>query len=131
MIVPLYFPAYVIWHYTAGLWAAFGVAGNLIRFTAHFFSIGLLFKTLFSPWRRLGEQYSSGLHPNEWLATLTVNILMRVVGAVIRLFLIVFGLVAVVIVTVAVGVAILVWILWPVLILTSIVGGLFLLFSFS
>ena len=127
MIVPLYFPAYVIWHYTAGLWAAFRVCVNFLRFTFNFFSIPLLFKTLFSPWRRLGEEYSSGLHPSEWLTSFTVNTLMRVVGAVIRLALIIFGLIALAVVSVGSVVVMLAWILWPVLILTSLVGGLFLL----
>lgn len=127
MNVLLYLPAYVIWHYTAGLWAALAVARNLLRFTFHFFSVGLMFKTLFSPWRRLGEDYASGLHPNEWLATLTVNTLMRVVGAAMRLVLIIFGLIALVVVAVGSVVVMLMWILWPVLVLTSLMGGLFLL----
>lgn len=125
----LYLPTYVIWHYTAGLKAALGLALNFIRFTANFFSLQLLLKTLFSPWRRLGEHYVSGLHPSEWLSTFLVNTLMRIVGAIIRLILIIVGLIMIIITAVFGLLVMIVWVLWPVLIILAISGGLFLIFN--
>ncbi|MBP9855697.1 MAG: hypothetical protein KBC48_00095 [Candidatus Pacebacteria bacterium] len=125
----LYLPTYVIWHYTAGLKAAGGLALNFIRFTANFFSLQLLLKTLFSPWRRLGEHYVSGLHPSEWLSTFLVNTLMRIVGAIIRLILIIVGLLMIMLTALGGLLMLIIWVLWPALILIAISGGLFLIFS--
>ncbi len=118
---------YFIWHYTSGFRAGLIVARDLNRFVLNFFSLPLLFKTLFSPWRRLGESYARGLNPEQWLATFTVNLLMRLIGAFIRLTLILIGLVTLLIVAIISVVALLIWLLLPVVFISLLVAGLFLL----
>ncbi len=120
---------YLIWHYTSGFRSALIVARNLNRFVLNFFSLPVLVQTLFSPWRRLSESYAKGLSPNLWLQSLTVNLLMRLVGAVIRLVMIVIGAGVLIIMASLSLVMLLAWLLLPVVFISLIVGGLFLLFN--
>lgn len=118
---------YLIWHYTSGFKAGLAVARDVNYFIANFFSLPILVKTLFSPWRRLAETYGKGLNPEQWFETLIVNVLMRVVGAIIRLAMIVSGLIILVLVLLVSLLALLAWLLLPVIFISLVVGGLFLI----
>lgn len=86
------FPLYYIgWHYTKGLRALLGMLGNYLWFFWHLFSIPLLFRTLFSPWKRLHEERQPGLHLGDWVGVLIINIIMRLLGSLIRLTTIATG----------------------------------------
>lgn len=122
-------PHYILWHYTLGLRSAAVFGGNLLRFLFNFFSVVLLLKTLFTPWRRLGEGYAKGLRPGAWFETLIVNTLMRLIGAIIRLSLIVAGLATLVVGVVLAVVILIVWLLLPIIWVGLLVGGLFLIVS--
>lgn len=120
-------PNYILWHYTLGLAAAAAFGFNLVRFLVNFFSLGLLAKTLFAPWRRLGETYARGLQPNAWFETLIVNTLMRLIGVIIRLSLIAAGLVVSGLAIILALLAVVLWLMMPVLFIGLMVGGLFLI----
>jgi len=122
-------PNYILWHYTLGLAAATAFGFHLVRFLINFFSLGLLAKTLFAPWRRLGETYAQGLQPNAWFETLIVNTLMRLVGVIIRLSLIVIGLIVSGLAACLALVVVVLWLAVPILFIGLIVGGLFLIFD--
>lgn len=84
---------YVWWHYTTAIADLVRNYLNLSTFLKNFFSLSHLTRNLFSPWRRLGEEYPSGhLDIGAFFSTLIVNTLMRLVGLVIRLVLLVWGL---------------------------------------
>ncbi len=119
--------AYLIWHYTSGFKAGLIVARDLARFVFNFFSLAVLIKTWLKPWRRLGETYAKGLAPEKWFETLVVNILMRLVGVLIRTVMIVIGLLVWLAVLAGALFALLAWLLWPVIFISLVVGGLFLL----
>ena len=64
----------------------------LIKFVVYFFSLELLFKTLFSGWHRdSSEEY-------EWWQRLILNTAFIIIGLIIRLIVILIGLVAMVLV---------------------------------
>jgi hypothetical protein len=119
---------YFIWHYTAGFLAGLQVAGRINLFIVQFFSLPLLFKTLFSPWRRLAENYASGLEPEKWLETLVVNLLMRVVGAIIRSAMIMVGVLGSLLTLGLTLLALALWLLLPAVVVGLIVVGLMLIF---
>lgn len=118
------FGYYFWWHYTTGIKDFWGVASNLIIFVYNFFSINVLAGSLFSPWRRLGEEYTGGFDLAELLSVWTINFLMRIVGAIFRSILIIIGLLFLVLSLVISVVSFIAWLLWPFLILGLIVVGL-------
>jgi len=80
--------AYIFWHYSAALGAWWQIYVNSLWFLFHFFSIPILFRTLFAPWRRLAESYPKGFSPKAVAETLLINFLMRLVGFIFRIFFI-------------------------------------------
>jgi len=109
-------PAYILWHYTRGLVDCIKLGFGFVRFFFHFFSIPILLKTFFAPWQKLEERYAKGFDPKKFFSTLVINILMRAVGAIIRLFTIIIGLVALFGACVFSLVMLAFWIILPVLI---------------
>ncbi len=116
MNVLLLIPYYFRWHYGR---AFRDLHRNLIALTAFvfsWFSIVSLLKTFFTPWRRLGDEYHKGFHPEEFFSAMLVNTILRLLGMSIRLVVITLGLLAV-IGTAFLGIIIFVsWIFFPVLI---------------
>lgn len=94
---------------------------NFLWFISHFFSFKLLLKTLFRPWKRMGESYGQGLQLDKIASAFIVNMLMRVVGLVSRAVVIFVGMVAYISVL-AFGVSIfIIWIFLPLLLVASAV----------
>ena len=106
---------YFRWHYGRGFSELFGIIKNFLRFAFHFFSIKLLFKTFFHPWRRMGESYEKGLNFEVAFSSLVVNTLMRIVGFVSRFAIILLGLVFCLLILVLGFFTSICWLLLPVL----------------
>ena len=83
---------YFSWHYGAALKKGLIIWRNFLWFVAHFFSIGLLFRTLFSPWKRMHEYYGRGFDLGRYFETLIINVIMRLVGFFARSIFILAGL---------------------------------------
>ena len=122
-------PQYILWHYTLGLRSTAAFGTNLLRFLFAFFSLSLLIRTLFSPWRRLGEDYTKGLRPGAWFETFVINTLMRLVGFLIRLGLIFAGVVTLLLGVILFLSLVIGWLLAPVIIISLAVAGLFLIIT--
>lgn len=120
----LFLTRYIAWHYGGGLKSFFATWGNIVWFAYHFFSIPLLFRTLFEPFQRLNEERKKGLDVGAIAAALTVNAIMRLVGAAARGFIIAMGVAALAFIFAAGAVLLVVWILLPFSVLTFIVLGL-------
>lgn len=112
---------YFVWHYSRAFVDLARVWMNIFLFLNDFFSIGLLLRTLFSPWQRMQEQRKKGVDIENFLAVLLVNTIMRLVGFFVRSAVIVVG-VAVIACWCVLGIAgLFAWIFVP--------AGLILLFS--
>jgi len=123
-IIPIYFA----WHYGRAFGDLFRLWRNLLWFAFHFFSIGSSARTLFSPWRRLGENRSKGFNPGVFFESLIVNTIMRIVGAVMRLSTIFIGLVFWVIIFLLGIIAVFAWIILPALIVVIFLSGIKIIF---
>lgn len=82
---------YIWWHYTKAPFLILSLTGHFIKNILHFFSVATLLKTLFSPWRRLSESYPENFDLGRVFTSIVVNTLMRLVGAIVRMITIIFG----------------------------------------
>ena len=119
---------FFIWHYGEGLAATYRNALDAVGGCFKFFSVPDLFRTLFTPWHRMAESYGRGFLIQKALSTLVINLFSRVVGATIRLVVIVVGIAASAIAFGASVLAVLLWILLPFLIPLLAASGVALLF---
>lgn len=120
---------YFKWHYGKGFNEFILNARSFLSFLTHFFSLKLLFKTLFSPWKRMGESYEKGFHLEKTLSTLLVNTILRVVGAVTRLVIISVGVLVIIIFVIFTFVGLVSWLFMPFIVAALFSSALFLLIA--
>jgi len=118
---------YITWHYGQAYLDIYHVWTNFIWFFFNFFSIDLLFKTLFAPWKRMGEEYPEGFNISRTITTWIVNMLMRFVGMGIRIFIIGFGLCLASIAFLLGLVVIAIWTIMPIFFIALIIWGISLI----
>lgn len=106
---------YARWHYLQAPKDVFGVWMNFLWFVLHFFSIPILLRTLISPFQRLSEQYEGGLDPARIAETIIVNILMRLVGFLIRSAIILLGIAFFLVVLSLGAIAMVLWFFVPII----------------
>ena len=114
---------YITWHYGQAYSDIYHVWTNFIWFFFNFFSIKLLFSTLFSPWKRMGEEYPAGFDIGRAAQTWVVNILMRFVGAGVRLIVIAVGLSFALLAFLLGLVVLVVWTVMPIFFVALIISG--------
>ncbi len=118
-------PKFFLW-YVYSLKRLTQIVWLLVLKNLDYFSIPLLLKTLFAPWKRdiLSTQ---GLSLNDKFRIWIFNLLSRLIGAVVRLITIFFGLFLTAFLLVFGLVAIIFWLILPFLILAAFVYGLILI----
>ena len=95
------------------------VWNNYFMFATNYFSLPLLFKTFFSPWRRYRWKYPKGFDAVEFLNTFISNIFSRILGAIMRTGLIIMGILFQIITAIAGIIVFIGWILMPFIIITG------------
>ncbi|MFH1582415.1 MAG: hypothetical protein ABIA08_01505 [bacterium] len=101
---------------------------NFLLFNLNYFSVVLLLKTLFSPWRRYKSSYGGGFNIGKYIESFISNLIFRFLGAIFRSVLIIAGLVVEAFMLV-VGFFILAsWMIFPFIILGLFMFGIKLLF---
>lgn len=100
------------------------ITGNFVRFGINFFSISLLLKTLFAPWRQYVWHYPRGFDFKAYASVFFSNLISRLIGAMARITLIVIGLITELIMLV---IGLLLFFLWflsgPLAIFLIFIGG--------
>lgn len=76
---------YVSWVYFGGIKEYFRAWANFHWFLFHFFSVGVLTRTLFMPWHRMREKGGRGLDIEGAASRFAVNTILRMVGIFVRL----------------------------------------------
>ena len=85
---------YIIWHYTTAYVDLVHVWWNYLWFVNHIFSFPDVVRSWFAPFKRLQEgKVNIMLHPSDFLANIVVNIIMRLVGTILRTALIAIALI--------------------------------------
>lgn len=116
--------SYIAWHYTVGWTDLIGFWRNIVWFFWHYFSIGLLVRSLFSPYRRMTERRQPGFVPSEVFDRIITNTIMRVVGFVLRLALIVLGVAALLLTSLLGVVSVILWSIAPAAPIASVLIGI-------
>ncbi len=107
------FVAWFFWYFYEMPKFLLEVWKNYIIFAVNYFSFLALLKSFFSPWRRYRWMYPKNFDIVEFFNALISNTFSRVLGAMMRAVLIVFGLILQVFVIVVGLVVILLWAIAP------------------
>ncbi len=119
---------YLLWHYTEAYKELLSVCKNLIWFVVHFFSLPQLLKTLFSPWRRIVEEKKKAWDLEDFASRILINILSRIIGAIMRLLVISIGLVCLIVTLTLAALTCILWVFMPAIIIGCFVLGIVYLF---
>jgi len=117
------------WYYTIAIKKLIHIWKNFIIFIKQYYSIPLLLKTLFYPWRRDITKYGRGFSFKNFFETLSFNLISRGIGFIVRSFAIVLGIICLLIVLVLGILALMLWIVLPMVLLFLIIIGLLFLFG--
>lgn len=107
------------WWYTRG-WMGFAQRLlDKIRSLADFFSLGLLLRTLFYPFRQISAYSDENASLQKQISAFFDKLLSRTIGAVVRLGILIFGILAI---TVEAGLGAILAFAWPFIPLVPIVA---------
>ncbi len=119
---------YLTWHYGRALSEFDAIYKGLINFVYNFFSIPVLLKSFFAPWRRLGEDYPKDvLKIEEMASVIVINFLMRLVGMLMRAILIIVGAFSWLSMIILYPVLLILWLALPFIIIFLLIAGVALL----
>ena len=102
----------ISWWYGQGLKVQLGHIHDRLLATIHFFSIGQLLATLFSPFRQISADKTQGSVAIQIRAFFDQTI-SRVIGAIVRLFTILAGIIVLLLQMVGELLIVLVWLTLP------------------
>lgn len=102
------------WWYDAGLKRRIYDTEQHMRGILDYFSIGLLLRTLFSPFRQISAGQVSG-PPGVQMRAFFDRLISRLIGALVRLFMVLMGVAALVLYGLLNLVLLALWIISPVL----------------
>jgi len=111
-------------------WQFFEMPGNILkawrnflRFNLNYFSIPLLLKTFFSPWRKYKWSYGKGFDIKRYLESFFSNLISRTLGAIIRSFLIIIGLLVEIFIVFAGTIIFFSWLVLPAILIWGLIFG--------
>lgn len=123
----LFFVDYGMWHYGQALVLYIRVAKNIWWFIVQFFSLSALLSSFFEPYKRITDTSPRGWSLEAWAGAILINILSRLIGMCVRLVLITAGVATLTLFTMVSLFGYILWLGMPVVIISSIGYGLFLL----
>ena len=113
------FVVWLYWYFLEMPNFLLGVWKNYILFALNYLSLPVLLKSFLSPWRRYKWNYPKWYQVGDFLSTLVSNLFSRFLGAFMRFFLIIGGLIFQIFVIVAGLVIFVAWMFLPLLIIAG------------
>jgi len=101
---------------------------NFLWFNLNYFSIPILLKTFFSPWRKYRYPYGRFFEFWKNTETFVFNMMSRVIGVILRTFFIIIGIISEIIIFIIGLILLLTWVILPFLLIFGLVFGIKLLF---
>ncbi|PIQ92040.1 MAG: hypothetical protein COV69_03985 [Parcubacteria group bacterium CG11_big_fil_rev_8_21_14_0_20_39_14] len=121
------FGLFISWYFKDATLSILGIWRNFILFVANYFSIVLLFKTLFNPWKRISESYGRGFDIGKFFSALTLNVLSRSIGFIMRSAAIFMGVLAEIFVLIFGAAFLILWFFLPLILIWTLFYGIILL----
>ena len=120
---------FIYWFYAIAPRNILDIWKNYLKANLHFFSVPMLYKTLFQPWHRDTESYGRGFDIEKFLNTLGLNIASRAIGFIIRGFMIIFALIVELVIILVGATFFVFWLALPFIIFFVFMGSMGLLFN--
>lgn len=120
---------YLKWHYYLGYYYVSVMYKNLLVFLFEYFTIKSLIKEFFLPWKRLSGSYKGVKNISSFFMVLIQNMIMRVVGIILRALVLFVGCIVILIFIPVYPIAIVLWTVFPLLIISLIIFGIALILS--
>ncbi len=115
---------YIVWQFWESPKAVLKGWGNFIKFGENYFSIWLLLSTLFSPWRRNRWFYPKSFSFGAYAGVFFSNLVSRILGLILRTFLIIIGLLFEIFIILAGIIVFLGWLALPALLILGLIFGI-------
>lgn len=122
-----FFARYLVWHYTQVPSLLFKLWGNLLWYLGHAFSVRELWRSLFSPWKRIVAQRTKRWDIEDYASAVVANFISRIIGAVMRLIIIFVGRSLQLVLLLGGGLFYIAWFALPVIIAGMFLLGLYLI----
>lgn len=106
---------YFYWWYGAGFVQSWRVAAALLYEVADFFSLEILLRTLFAPWKNDVLQLRNAALGDQ-VKVWEQNLVSRIVGFILRTVVILVGLLVLSLMTIVLGIGLVLWLAVPFLI---------------
>lgn len=119
---------YFIWQFFDMPKAILSAWKNFLSFNLNYFSIILLLKTFFSPWKRYSWSYGRGFSFSRYFHAFSANLISRMLGAFVRIWLILLGILSEVFIFFAGIIVFLAWIFLPAFLIWFFSFGLKIIF---
>lgn len=114
------FSLWLRWHFYEMPKFLFEVWNNYILFALNYFSLPILLKSLFSPWRKYRWVYPKSFDVGQFFSTLISNSFSRILGALMRVVLIIVGILFQIFVVLVGLIVILFWVSVPFIIIAGL-----------
>jgi hypothetical protein len=105
------------WYYSEAVKNVLAAWRNFVIFALNYFSIPLLLRTLFAPWKRDITRKPRGLDIKKLFDYLAFNLISRGLGFLVRVITILVGIVFLILVAVAGAIFFVLWLVMPLVLL--------------
>jgi len=116
---------YLKWHYGRALYSFTSIWNNFLNFSFDFFSVRLLVKNFFDPWKKMSDNYPKWYDIKKYLEALIVNIIVRAVGVIMRISLLFVWLLCYLILIIIFPFILIIWLSLPIIVSVLLMYGLF------
>lgn len=120
------FSLWFLWQFYEMPAFLFLVWKNYIKFALNYFSLPILLRSFFAPWHKYNWRYPKTFDILGFFNTLISNVFSRIIGAIMRIMLIIVGLVFQIFVLMAGLIMFVSWLLIP----FAAIGGIIFIFIF-
>jgi len=116
-------PKFFAWYFIDMSLSLLKLWKDFLVFNLSYFSIPTLLASLFSHWHRYYSPYSNAFDLWKNLESFVFNMMSRIIGAMLRIILIIIGLILEGLIIIAGAMMLIIWIALPILLVAGVLLG--------